>query len=221
MESNAKRAFDENCKDIERLLEFHQEVGGEERGRRYGLEVLNKSAVILLCSFWEAYCEDIAAEGISHLVEHASSAQDLSDDIKKKVAKDIKGEQNELAVWFLADDDWRSYLNQRLEKLKIERNRVLNTPNTKNINDFFNKALGIEQISQKWYWKKMPKENSTRKLDEFIELRGTIAHRGKLDDNSVKKEQVIAFLKHIQTLVSKIDREVFDTVTRSTGREHW
>jgi hypothetical protein len=151
MESNAKRAFDENCKDIERLLEFHQEVGGEERGRRYGLEVLNKSAVILLCSFWEAYCEDIAAEGISHLVEHASSAQDLSDDIKKKVAKDIKGEQNELAVWFLADDDWRSYLNQRLEKLKIERNRVLNTPNTKNINDFFNKALGIEQISQKWY----------------------------------------------------------------------
>ena len=38
------------------------------RGRRYHLEVLNKSAIVLVTSFWEAYCEDIAAEGLAHIV---------------------------------------------------------------------------------------------------------------------------------------------------------
>ena len=64
MESNAKQKFDKNCEDINKLLEFHESSGGSSPGRRYGLEVLNKSAVVLICAIWEAYCEDIAAEGL-------------------------------------------------------------------------------------------------------------------------------------------------------------
>lgn len=39
---------------------------GTARGRRFDLEVLNKSAIVLITSYWEAYCEDIAAEALDH-----------------------------------------------------------------------------------------------------------------------------------------------------------
>jgi len=67
MASQARIRFDKNCEDVERLLEVHRDLGGSGRGRRRRLEVLNKSAIVLLYAFWEAYCEDIAAEGLNHL----------------------------------------------------------------------------------------------------------------------------------------------------------
>jgi hypothetical protein len=73
MASKARSAFDQNAADIQRLLDLHQRVGGDSRGRRYGLEVLNKSAIVLITAFWEAYCEDLAAEGLEHIVKHAKS----------------------------------------------------------------------------------------------------------------------------------------------------
>jgi hypothetical protein len=43
--SKARAAFDDNCKDIDKLLDVHGDVTGTNRGQRYGLEVLNKSCV--------------------------------------------------------------------------------------------------------------------------------------------------------------------------------
>ena len=62
MPSEARKAFDANVADVDRLLALHSTAGGAGQGRRYGLEVLNKSAIVLVTAYWEAYCEDIAAE---------------------------------------------------------------------------------------------------------------------------------------------------------------
>ena len=74
MASQARAAFDKNAADIERLLEIHADLGGDQRGRRFRLEVLNKSAVVLITAFWEAYCEDLAAEALDHLIQHSKTA---------------------------------------------------------------------------------------------------------------------------------------------------
>ena len=84
MPSKARAAFDENCRDVDKLLEIHADIGGDQVGRRWGLEVLNKSAVVLICAYWEAYCEDVAAEGLDHLVKHAKSARDLPDALRRR-----------------------------------------------------------------------------------------------------------------------------------------
>ena len=55
MPSKAWKAFNQNAGDIQRLLVIHQEEGGTSPGRRYRLEALNKSAIVLTTSFWEAY----------------------------------------------------------------------------------------------------------------------------------------------------------------------
>ena len=52
MPSQARVAFDENVKDVQALIKLHKEKGGDSPGRRYGLEVLNKSALVLITAFW-------------------------------------------------------------------------------------------------------------------------------------------------------------------------
>ena len=103
MPSKARAAFDENAQDVDRLLEIHSDVGGDAKGRRFGLEVLNKSAIVLLTAIWEAYCEDIATEALEHLIAHVPSGSALPKELKKRIVNDIEADRNKLAMWDLAD----------------------------------------------------------------------------------------------------------------------
>ena len=126
MASQARIAFDENVLDVKALIDIHKEKGGQSRGRRYGLEVLNKSAIVLITAFWEGYCEDIAAEGLDHIVKHAPNADSLPTELKKIIVRQLNNNDNQLAIWNLADDGWRTVLKQQLTDLQEARNRKLN-----------------------------------------------------------------------------------------------
>jgi len=123
--SKARTSFDENLKDIERLLELHEKEGGKAQGRRYGLEVLNKSAIVLITSYWEAYCEDVAAEALEHIVKYAKTSDVLPKSLKKQIAAELEKDKNELAIWEVSDDKWRTYLQARLTTLQENRNKNL------------------------------------------------------------------------------------------------
>ncbi len=202
MPSKAWGAFLANTKDIERLLQLHVQAGGVQRGRRFGLEVLNKSAIVLITSFWEAYCEDVAAEGLSHLIDLAPKATALPEGLRKAIAKELKSDHHELRVWDLAGDGWRKVLRARAEALREARNRRLNTPKTENIDELFFSALGIKEISSAWHWpKKMTVVRARKKLDRFVALRGGIAHRGRAD-TAVVKAQVVDYYKFVRKIRS-------------------
>ena len=221
MASKARAAFDDNAEDIERLIELHEDAGGTDPGRRYGLEVLNKSAIVLITAFWEAYCEDIAAEGLEHIVKHAKSADAIPDELKKIVAKKLDKESHELAVWKIADDGWRQYLKDHLEELKKEHDRHLNTPKTDQINELFKTAVGIEKMSNHWYLhKKMKSDQAREKLDGYVSLRGAIAHRGQ-HDTSVTKKNVTDYFEFVKTLVAKTGGEVNKHVFKVTKKRLW
>ncbi len=68
-------------------------------GRRHQLEVLTKSSLVLLTAIWEAYFEDVAAEALEQLIENSGSPDTLPKEIKQLVAKELKAESHELAVW--------------------------------------------------------------------------------------------------------------------------
>lgn len=145
MPSNARTAFDENLKDIEILMELHKQEGGISPDRRYGLEVLNKSAIVLITSYWEAYCEDIAAEAMEHIVKYSKNADALPKALKKKIAKELKNNKNELAIWEIADGKWKNYLQSRLAMLQEERNRKLNTPKPDYIDQLFESVVVLKK----------------------------------------------------------------------------
>ena len=209
MPSKAWESFDQNAQDIERLLELHQEKGGTSPGRRRGLEVLNKSAIVLITSYWGAYCEDIATEGLEHIAQHGSSPDQLRKEIKQIIAKELKADPNVLSVWSLCGEGWKKILKTRLDNLRDQRNRKLNTPRTQNIDDLFLQALVLSSISSSWKWsKKMTIDRARNKLDKYVTLRGEIAHRG-IAANGIKR------------LVSKTGGAVNSHVKKVTGKPLW
>ncbi|WP_157408227.1 HEPN domain-containing protein [Actinoplanes sp. N902-109] len=220
MASNARRAFDSNCKDVEKLLDVHAQLTGIARGRRHDVEVLNKSAIVLITSFWEAYCEDIAAEALDHLVKNCPSSDSLPADLKKVVAKELEIEKHDLAVWRLSGDGWRTVISDRLDQMQEERNKRLNTPKSGQIDDLFQKALGIAQISSSWRWKGMSAAHARLKLDKYVSLRGAIAHRGSASA-SVKKADVTDYYQHIKDLVGKTGGRVNTATKKTTGLALW
>lgn len=202
MSSKAWKAFTASTDDVKRLLEIHASLGGDAPGRRYRLEVLNMSAIVLITAIWEAYCEDLAAEALNHLVSNVSRAADLPEALRKTIAADIKKETHELAMWDLAEDGWKTRVTNRLASLTAERNRKLNTPKASNIDNLFSSAIGIDDVSSAWKWTRMSPQKARDKLDKYVELRGAIAHRGSAG-SSVKRTQVEDYYSHVREIASK------------------
>jgi hypothetical protein len=217
MPSKARISFDKNLKDVRALLTLHEQQGGGARGRRFGLEVLNKSAIVLITSYWEAYCEDLAEEGLECIVAHTKTSDALPNEIRKIIAKELKADNNELAIWKISDDKWRDVLRNRFQILQETRNRRLNTPKHNNIDDLIESAVGLPNVSSKWVWaKKLTAEKARAKLDKFVELRGEIAHRGNAR-TSVTKAQVVDYLNFIENAAARTGGAVNNHVKRITG----
>jgi hypothetical protein len=219
MGSKAELAFQKNCADVDQLLKIHSDLGGTGPGRRK-LEVLNKSSVVLVTAIWEAYCEDVAAEALQYVVRHTKDAGKLPKELRKVVAKELKADLNEVAIWQIADKGWRKVLTGRLSTMQEERNRQLNTPKTNQIDDLFERALGLAEISRSWHWGRMSAGRASEKLDEFVTLRGAIAHRGS-GSGSVTKHAVDDYYEHVKRLVAKTDARVGDVVKEVTGKAPW
>jgi hypothetical protein len=207
MPSKARADFDNNAQDVERLLKIHADVGGDAQGRRFGLEVLNKSAIVLITAIWEAFCEDIAAEALEHLITNVPTGSQLPKELKKKIVAGINSDPNELAMWELADTGWRVRVRASLASLSIERNRRLNTPKSDQIDELFASAIGLLVISNSWRWKKMSVNSAREKLDRYVTLRGAIAHRGAAA-SGVQKAQVTDYFEHVKGLVDKTANQV-------------
>jgi hypothetical protein len=197
-------SFEENRQDVERLMKIHEDLTGGTPGRKRGVEVLNKSAIVLMCAVWEAYCEDLAAEAVEHLVKHANGPTQLPKGLLKLIATELKADKNELAVWGLAGTGWRKTLRVRLASITARRNRTLNTPKANNIDLLFTEAVGLPDVSKSWRWHTVSVSKARAKLDEYVELRGSIAHRAKAAD-AIKKSHVSGFIAHAERLVNATD----------------
>jgi RiboL-PSP-HEPN len=154
--------FEENVKDVERLIELHEEFSGTERGRRVGVEVLNKAAVVFMCAGWEAYVEDLADEVVQHYVNHLSETAQLPVDLRKTVARELEAQSSKVAVWKLAGDGWKKELRARLKGMREKRNLGLNTPKTDYVDQFFERAIGVSDVPTSWSWRNMTPPRARR-----------------------------------------------------------
>jgi hypothetical protein len=217
MPSKALDNFLTNMQEVDDLLRLHRLAGGPLPGRRSGLEALNKSDVVLICAIWEAYCEDLCLEALDSVLGNVTSSDRLPKELRKLVASTLKTDKNEIAVWGLADKGWQ------LECRRIALQAVvapLNTPKTANIQEVFERLLGLRRLAASWTWRRMPATQAGALLDAYVSLRGDIAHRLH-PGGPVRKTKVTGFIRHVGFIIGATDPIVANHVASLTGRRPW
>ena len=207
-------------KDAKRLLEIHSDIGGTEQGRRYGIEVLNKSGVMFVAAAWEAFVEDIATQAIDHILSKSADHSSIPLPIRKAAAKGLEDDKNELKVWDLAGDGWKSVVVSYRDEVIREEISTFNTPKPHNVDNLFQKLLGIEKISSNWSWQGVTTDSASAKLRKFIETRGAIAHRGNLR-RSITRAYVNGHREFINRLSVRTSNVIRAKVNREIGSFPW
>lgn len=220
MSSNAFTTFQENRKDADALLDLHEEKSGDKPGRKFGVAPLNKAVIVFVCAAWEAYCEDVIAEAIDHIVADCSDPKLLPKELRKHVAAQVRLDKNETAPWDLAMDGWKQMLKTNAAQFTVNLTGRWNTPKPAQVQELFLKSLGIVDITVGWSWQNCDNYTARKKLDDFVALRGAIAHRLSAD-KAVHKAQGVDFAAHVERLASIIDQTIGNYLFAVTGKRYW
>ncbi|MHC9012566.1 HEPN domain-containing protein [Stenotrophomonas rhizophila] len=179
-----QRFFD-NLGDVRLLMEAHGQIAGAGRGRKRDVEVLNKSAIVFLVACWEVYVEDVIESALTLLMTTAPDHTVFPDGLLTRIGNKSQGAN----AWRLAGDGWRVVLKENLNEVLATTIGGLNTPKSGNLDDLYRKAIGMEKLSQSWFWRGRNNAKAVADLDALISLRGDIAHRVKLE-TPVRKSHV-------------------------------
>jgi hypothetical protein len=209
-----------NLSEVERLLQIHGRVAGLSPGRKYNVEVLNKSAIVLLVACWEAFIEDLAATAFTIILRRAKSHEEISPKVRSQAGRSLTESQNPLELWQLAGDGWRDYLKKYKKTLFERYIGKLNTPKPEQIDDLYSHLFGIGNFSSTWHWAGVKSDKAFQKLHELCELRGAISHRVAATQK-VYKETVIDYIEFINHLAVETSNRIRQLIVDQTGSEPW
>jgi HEPN superfamily RiboL-PSP-like protein len=218
--SKAKAKFDQNKGDVDQLWLIHEEFAGKGSGRKYGVDVLNRAAVVFVTACWEAFVEDLATEAFDFLLNNVPNALAVPSKVRDLSTHSIFEQKDSRRVWDLADQGWRPFLIAHKDAVLERWIGKLNTPMSKNVNGLFKEVLGIGQMSSNWHWQGMSVHQAEEKLDDYIAIRGNIAHR-TAHDETVYKDWSADYLNHVNTLVEKTETATAMHLQNVTGKKAW
>jgi hypothetical protein len=214
------QGLEQNIKAVKRLVEIHEQLAGKTRGRKYNVEVLHKSGIVLLVACWEAFIEDLAAAAFDTMLANASSHSTFPAHVLALASKPLRTAHDIRDVWRLAGDGWRIVLQDHKRELFAEYIGKLNTPKPKQINALFHHLIGIAELSSAWHWRAMSPEAACEKLNGLIELRGSIAHRVAASE-SVYKGDVLDYMWFIYRLATISSNRLLAFVHAKTKKSPW
>lgn len=220
MGSKASGAFTTHSKDVTRLWEIHEDVAGQGAGRKHDVEILNRTAIVFITACWEAYVEDVAMEAFDLVLTGAKDSSAIPPKVQAFLGRRLLDAKNPQDLWKLADLGWRAELTSYGTEIKEKWVSNLNTPKSPQVNALFEDLLGIAKLSSHWHWGAMSAVRAAKKLDDYITVRGNIAHRVK-HDADVYKDWGTDYLNHVQRLVGATDDAVAGHLAKYLGARPW
>jgi hypothetical protein len=220
MPSVAKSQFAENKKDIDQLWSIHQDVAGAGPGRKHGVDVLNRAAIVFVTACWESYVEDLATEAFDFMLANAAVATAIPMKVRNFATKELFEQKDSRKIWDIADAGWKSLLQAHKAATLKRMIGHFNTPQTAQVNALYEELLGIPAVSSAWHWKSMTSAQAESKLDEYITIRGNIAHR-TAHDETVYKNWGTDYLAHVESLVEATEKAVAQHVEGVVGTSPW
>jgi adenosine/AMP kinase len=194
-----------NVQEVQQLMQLHSATVGKGPGRKYGVAILNKSAIVLIVACWEAYVEDLAELALDHLLTHAKDHTAFPRNVLDIVANKNTGAK----AWNLAGNGWKTAIRNNFKEVLAKTTGSLNTPKTTQVNELFEKTIGFAAMSTKWTWPGSNAADASSRLDQLVNLRGSIAHRVKAS-KSVHKKDVDAAIELISRLAARSNNEIHD-----------
>ncbi|MCQ1549743.1 MAG: HEPN domain-containing protein [Candidatus Accumulibacter phosphatis] len=188
----------DNLSESISLLHIHGQVVGQGPGRKYGVEVLNKSALVLIVACWEAYVEDTVTAALTFMIDNCKDHTIFPKNVLERVGSTKQG----LKSWDLAGDGWKAALKDNLTGVLAKTTGTLNTPRAPQVDELFHKVIGLTNLSSTWKWNNVRSQQVVDRLDSLITTRGSIAHR----------------VKHSAPVYKKTVREAADLIGRLSAR---
>jgi HEPN superfamily RiboL-PSP-like protein len=205
-----------NLEEVIRLLQIHTILTGSGPGYKHKVEVLNKSAIVLLVACWESFVEDLAERAFDNLINKTKDPSLFPKKVLGHCGKSLKDEKNDTSVWRLAGQGWKTVLKDYKLSILKKYTGSLNTPDTKQIENIYECLLGMKKLSSCWRWKGASSESSVKKLNTLIKLRGEIAHRvevaKKITKMDVRKNS--DFVYRLAVLTSNSVRNIVFKITK-------
>jgi len=209
-----------NIKEIRRLLDIHSKVAGAGPGFKPNVEVLNKSAVVLLVACWEAFVEDLASAAFESLLSDATSAEPFPARVLALASEGLRADKDARAVWRLSGHGWKQVLKDHKAAIIAQLVGRLNTPRPKQVDEIFERLIGLSSISSTWSWKGMANDQAVARLDRLVTLRGQIAHR-VATSRAVRKEYVIRHIWFVARLSVISSNRTRDHVHSRIAKYPW
>lgn len=217
---NHIKTFIDNREEVKRLLNIHIKVAGTNRGRKTEVQVLHKSAIVLLTACWESYIETIITDSFDFLLVNAETPSVFPNSVLIKATKDIRNDKDERKVWLLAGDGWKNVLKDYKEIILKKEIDYFHVPRPENIDEIFSKTIGIEKISKKWTWKGQTNSETIKTLNKLINLRGEIAHK-IIAGSNINKTDVVYYLNFINNLTVATSNAVNNYINERVGIYPW
>ena len=210
MPSRAYKTFNYNLVDVSRLDQAYKELAPTGQGKR-GLGHLTRSAIVTLCACWEQYAEDVIVEGVGWIRKEAKSPNDLPDRVKQVLSEKVRREKHDLKPLELAGAGWRDVY------MGYAKNDVgnMHSPTAKNIQGLMVDYLGVtEQLTDTW-------SCGEDKVNGFVDLRNSIAHKGRGEKGYTKFREVRAAVDMISETVIETDNFVLAHLRSHLGWRPW
>lgn len=210
----------DNANEVIELIRLHVAITGKKSGRRHGVEVLNKSALVLLVACWESFVEDVATLGFEFLLQEAMTPDIFPSSVLTLSAKPLRDDDDHRKIWQLAGDGWKNVLKAHKQTILKEYAGKLNTPRPKQVNELIEKLVGLKGLSNQWKWPGMSASQACKKLHTLVTTRGEIAHRVRAG-TYVRKDYVEQTSEFIQRLAAITSNRVAKHIEGQVGKEPW
>ena len=128
--------------DAKEIDVAHQSLRTGQVGRQWRLGALNRAAVVMCLSAWEAYIEEVTKEAVECFrpaAPHQSPWQSINANARSQIGR-------------------------------------FNNPNVNNVRTLIADTLGLQDITQHWYWQRTSAQQARDRLTEAINFRHQVAH---------------------------------------------
>lgn len=163
----------DNLLDVRALVQIHQKAAGPGPGYKHNVEVLNKSAIVLIVACWEAYVEDLASFAFDRILEDVPDPKNWPNNVFALATQDLIKSKNPSRLLELTGDGWKNLLKQHRDH-SIQR---LHTPSSKWVDGLFNDLIGLPSLSSTWQWQGCSNESAKERLKQLLDLRHSIVHK--------------------------------------------